>query len=56
MIGTSSVPQAQVEDKKTTGSKTGGKKKNSANPKILSNSNKKNSMGGEGLLLKANSL
>ena len=44
MIGGTSIPPV-TEDKKA-GSKSGPKKKGSANPKILSNSNKKASIGG----------
>jgi hypothetical protein len=42
----SQIP-APTEDKKQS-SKGQGKKKNSANPKVLTNSNKKASLGGEG--------
>ena len=58
MMGGTSIPPVN-EDKKA-GSKSGPKKKGSANPKILSNSNKKASIGGVSdgptYLVKANSM
>ena len=46
MMGGTSIPP--VTDDKKAGAKSGGKKKGSANPKVLTNSNKKSSIVGVG--------